>query len=305
MRFGASSAGSLGLTLLCGTVLFVGCSGDDGGSGDRAGGATSKGGSAGSTTGGTGGSTGGTGGSTGGTGGSTGGTGGSGGMVTDRCVGAMAVDPGLLTDFDAALTGGGFYIYQDKTEGKAGTTTPDATPAVPVITPEEGGYAGKGLHFVGEGFAADSWGAGMGIWLDPCLDPSAATGVSFYVNSDVALRVGVVTPETQSTEFEGTCTLGDSCKNNTVAVADTGGEWAIVELEWTEFAGGTVMPLDPTGVTGIDIGIAPPAGTAAEWGFDVFIDDVSWMGESTGSGGAGGAPAGGAGGEPAAGAGGG
>ncbi len=290
MRLGASTAGGFGLALLCGTFLFVGCGGDDSGDdSSRTGGAGGKGGT--SSTGGAAGTstTGGAGGTTGGTTGTGGSTGGTGGTPVDACAGAMTVTGGVITDMEvsaAMFTGGGYYIYSD-TAG--GTTTPTGA----TITPEAGGHVGNALHFSGTGFPSTSWGAGVGIWLT-CVNASGVDGISFWMKNDVPVKVSVSQPSTQAVMYGGTCTA-TNCTNNAAPNVAANASWTQVDVQWSSFTGGTA-PLESNHITGIDFQIPMPAGTTADWGFDVSVDDVSWLGGTTGAGGGGGAPSSGSGG---------
>ncbi|HVJ22256.1 MAG TPA: hypothetical protein VM686_42915, partial [Polyangiaceae bacterium] len=217
MRFRASTAGGLGLTLLCGSFMISGCASDSGGARN---GATGSGGSAGSqATAGTGGSTAGTGGATAGTGGTaTAGTGGTGGSVATVCPTPMAVEGNVISEFEgttptfgaAGEFAGGYYAYSDTAKG--GTTTPDTSTPGTELMPVTGSHEGNGLHYAGTGFAADSWGAGFGVWIT-CADASTVDGVALWVKNDQPLRVAATIPGTQSASSGGECTALD-CKAN-------------------------------------------------------------------------------------------
>jgi hypothetical protein len=296
MRFRASTAG-LGLTLLCGSMMYAGCASSDNGGDGRNGGATSKGGST---------SNAGTGGSTGGSGGQTtskGGSGGSGGGTATVCSKAEAISGELISDFEAEAAtfmtdelNGGYYAYGDP---MGGTTVPDTSTPPTMLEPEAGDHDGNALHYSGSGFPSSSWGAGFGIWLRPvsdgtaCADASGVDGISFWAKNDRPLRVGATIPGTQAVADGGECAAA-SCMPNSFTV-EPNADWTLIEIPWEDFTGGTA-PFSPDAVLGIDILIGTQ--TDDDWSFDVWVDDLMFMGgePSPGGGGAGGggsAPTGG------------
>ncbi len=200
----------------------------------------------------------------------TGGVAGTGGVPADVCAVAAMPSNSSITSVDgtsSTFTGGGYYIYADSF---GGSTTPNATNGQ--ITPVEGGYFGNALHFTGTGFPESSWGAGVGVWLS-CVDASIYDGVGFYYKSDQALQISVSIPATQAVMYGGTCTA-TACTNNSTSV-EASENWIQVAILWDGFVGGSA-PMDPTGITGIDIQIPAPIGGVSPWGFEVWLDEFAW-----------------------------
>ena len=292
MRIGSKASG-IGLVLICGTMAFVGCGGSDGDDG----GSRASGGKGG-TTGGTGGTTGGTGGSTGGTtggtggstGGTTGGTGGTGGAAPVCPTAEALTAPEILNFDDGAVqnTGPtlGMYVYS----AEGGTITPAQGLEVDGIT-EPGANATTGaFSFVGTGFPADAYGGGLGVWMN-CRNASTATGVKFWLKSDMPLVVKVEVPGNKKFADGGECMGVDAaCQPARLQVDATGGEWKEVEVPFSSLTGGMpVTTFDPAKVTGIGFEVVKPAAPEAGWGWDVSIDEIEWMGVEGGNG-EGGAP---------------
>jgi hypothetical protein len=273
-------------------MAFVGCGGSDGDDGgSRASGG--KGGTTGGTAG-TGGSTGGTTGGTAGTGGSTGGTtGGSGGSsgAAPACPTAEAVagpeiltfDDGVVQDAAPSL---GMYVYA----AEGGTITPAAGSEVEGLAEPGADGSTAAFHFVGTGFPADAYGGGLGVWMN-CRNASEATGVKFWLKSDVPLLVKVEVPGNKKVADGGDCVGDDTaCQQARFQVEATDGEWEEVEVPFSSLTGGKpVATFDASKVTGIGFEVVKPAAPEAGWGWDVSIDEVEWAGVEGGDG-AGGAP---------------
>jgi hypothetical protein len=211
----------------------------------------------------------------------------------NACTRAKLAQPGLVTNFEgesATFEGGSYYMYKD--EADRGETWPDAG-ASSTLVPVSNGFEGKGLHLEGDFFRATSWGAGFGIQLE-CTDIGSVAGIRFWLRSmyAVPIHVGVATVETQSTEFGGNCT-DMPCIAHQVTVFPPA---APDQFEWREM---TVLFDDLTAADALDssqvIGINF-AGVPLDdgWAFDIWVDELRWIGEDEAAAGAGGQSSGGA-----------
>lgn len=281
MRMDSKALG-IGLVVLGGALGTLGCGGDDGSGSARPSG--SRGGTTGTNTdAGTGGTTGGTTGTsdntTGGTAGTTTGTG-ENTSVPPSCPTPEAVTSPLILNFDDgnvqdAAPSLGMYVYA----AEGGTITPaQGAEAQGLATPGANGTT-SAFRFVGSGFPADAYGGGLGVWMN-CRDASSATGLKFWLKSDVPLAVKVEIPANKKATEGGECTGDDTtCQHARFQVEATGGEWKEVEVPFSALTGGKpVSTLDPSQITGIGFEIVKPEAPAAGWGWDVSIDEVTWLG---------------------------
>ncbi len=206
---------------------------------------------------------------------SAGGSSGSGGTTTMAvCPTPAVATAGVFNDLEGVDASGnefqndissGWYLYGDT---KSGTVTPAFT------TPKDGIKAGNGgmvFEVTGASMAADYWGVGAGMWLTPCLDASALTGLTFWVKSDAAVKIELANPGTTSTTYGGECTAVSCTANGTTTPANASG--SVVQLPFTSFTGGTTT-FDASKLHGIVFTVSAPGG--APWNFDVALDDIGF-----------------------------
>lgn len=161
-------------------------------------------------------------------------------------------------------TSSGWFLYFD--EGHAGTIAPSASmPLLGVVA----GNGGSVFRVTGTALAVDFWGAGAGLWVSPCVDTTAVTGVTFWLKSDRPVVVSVMTPATTPVSGGGTCT--GPCIANSAASLPAKPQGETVMLPLTSFAGGSAA-LDRSRITGVIFTINAPGGAA--WSFDVQLDDL-------------------------------
>ncbi len=281
---------ALSLVVFSSVVGFAACSdGTSGGSrpDPQATGNTGNTGKGGSSTGGTGSSTGGTGSSTGGTGSSTGGTGSSTGGTTSAsgftCAGTQLTSA-EITDFTtmgamntwgaAPALSGGVFVYP---------------PAMTVDT-------SAGVLNV-SGSVADY--SGFGLWFTACSDATAFDGISFDISGNVGTSAKItVALQTHSdypintVDMKGGCAFASAATQYTDCVYPTvtkdvpeGG--GTVTVAWSEFAGGKpVATGDASEIVGIQWSFAWAMGSTA-YPIDVDVDNVHFLGDTVGAGGAG------------------
>jgi hypothetical protein len=142
------------------------------------------------------------------------------------------------------------------------------------------------FHFTGTGFKPASYGGGMGIWLD-CADAESAgaTSIEYYFKGDHDVLVYLETPSTMQVANGGNC-IGDD--NTCVAPHYTqaaSNAWVKTTLSWNDFVGGLSAgaPAEPdlTRIEHLRFAVvktdAETAGTL-DWGWDIAIDEVRWVG---------------------------
>lgn len=272
---GSLNAKRMLMAATCGALWLAGCGGGEGTPRPE------NAGGAGGTTGGTGGTTGGTGGTNAsGSGGTGGSAAGSAGMAVDECPTRMPRTGGVINDVEAVGTvdaerrrfpsdDGGWFIYHANPSDMQCTDSCTTTPprdgsgefTLSPTMPERDGST-NALHVVGSGFPSTAYGGGIGMYLDCASLDAAITGVSFWYRSDVPLTFGVST--------------GLPSADHTAAVP-AAEEWTQMEISFSS--------LSPSNVDRAVFGamfwrISVPPGTTADWGFDVWLDDVSWIGGS-------------------------
>jgi hypothetical protein len=296
----ASKVTGIGLVALaCGALLVPACdSGGDDASGPTAG--TGGSATAGSNTGGTttaGSTTGGTAGST------TGGTGGNTTQVAATCPGVVPAS-GLIADFGAAPDAGGKYEWgsadQGMTDFWGGTFT---YPAALELAFADGAMTAAG-HITEY--------AGFGLYVQNCANASSFEGVRFKIKGNPPMGKMNFALQTNKNEWatgvKGSCMAPDAQKfvncvhpSFPITVTDA---FTTIDVKWADLKAGKPAAdatTDGSDVIGLQF-ILPWADKAAPYDASITIDDVEFIGEGGGVGGAG---AGGAGGDPMAGAGGG
>jgi hypothetical protein len=227
-----------------------------------------------------------TGGSGAGTGGSNAGTGGSaagsGGMVADMCPTRMPKAGGVINALEAVGMeatdtehrrfptgdGGWFIFHASPDDAQCPTDTCMTTPprndhgefaladTMPARDDSE-----KALHFVGTGFPSTAYGAGVGFYLDCASLGDAVTGVSFYYRSDIPVTFGI------AMGLEG------QSVDHTTTVPASPDEWAHAELPLTMLSP-AINDRSVFGTMFWRLGV--PTGTTADWGFDFWLDDISF-----------------------------
>jgi hypothetical protein len=256
------------IAVMCGAIWVAGCGGGEGNPRP-----TDSAGAGGS------GATGGAGGS----GGSAGAAAGSAGMPVDDCPTRTARTGGIINELEEVGTtdatdtehrrfptgDGGWFIFHaspdDAQCGDTCVTTPERNDhgefTLSPTMPARSGST-NALHFVGTGFPSTAYGAGVGFYLDCASIGDAITGVSFYYRSDIPVTFGLATG------------LTGASVDHTTSLAASPTEWTHAEV--------TLASLSP-GVTDRSIfgtifwRLGVPAGTMTDWGFDFWLDDVSWI----------------------------
>ncbi len=89
--------------------------------------------------------------------------------------------------------------------------------------------------------------------------------------SDIDLNVEIIEPTT-SAPPDGTCSGNCVHNHTTIAAAAT---WTKFSFNWTDFTDGNI-PLNPSDIQGVSF-VTVPQTSGSSWGFDVWIDDVSYM----------------------------
>jgi hypothetical protein len=161
-------------------------------------------------------------------------------------------------------TSSGWFLYFD--QDHTGTVMP--TPTMPQL----GVVAGNGgnvFRVVGTALAVDFWGAGAGLWVSPCIESTALTGVKFWIKSDRAVVVSATTPATTPVSGGGICI--EPCVANSAAALPAKPQGEIIMMPLSSFAGGSA-PLDRSKLTGLIFTVNAPG--AAAWSFDVQFDDL-------------------------------
>jgi hypothetical protein len=154
--------------------------------------------------------------------------------------------------------------------------------------------------------------SGFGVWFTSCIDASAYSGLSFDISGDVGpsatIKIGLQTNGDFPVDvlgMKGACTFATEATKYTECVTpivakDVPESGGTITVAWSEFAGGKpVATADPSEIVGIEWSFswAGPSDTAYE--ADVTVDNLRFLGEDSGGGGAPGA--GGNGAEPGAG----
>jgi hypothetical protein len=132
---------------------------------------------------------------------------------------------------------GGYLFHQEQPD--AGTTW-SSTPVF------EGGWGTPGYQSEGALYykiekPAQSWGAGLGIWLgtnvNACVDASAFSGIKFALKASSLSGLVTVTIDTNATIAppNGTCTLGAECRPYK-AIIDSTEAFSQYSLAWSDFA---------------------------------------------------------------------
>lgn len=160
-------------------------------------------------------------------------------------------------------TSSGWFVYYD--EVSAGTVVPSKANPAQGILPGNGGNVFRG---VGSGLAAGFWGAGFGLWVNPCIDTNGTSGVKFWLQNDLPVVIELMTPATTAIAGGGTCAA--DCRGNSAAPLPPSPNGGPVMLPYSAFSGGSA-PFDPKRLTGIIFTVNAPGG--APWNFDISVDD--------------------------------
>lgn len=258
------------IAVTCGALWMAGCGGGEGNPRpDNAAGT---------------GATGGSGAGTGGTGAGTGGSGaGTGGMApVDMCPTRTPRTGGMINDLEEVgseatdtehrrfpTNDGGWFIYHaSPADGQCGDSCTTSPPrdgqgefTLEDTMPARSGSE-KALHFVGTGFTGSAYGGGVGFYLDCASIGEEITGVSFYYQSDIPVTFGV------STGLEG------ASVDHVVSLEASPGEWTHAEISLESLS----PPITDRSVFGTFFWrLVRPASVASDWGFDFWLDDVSWV----------------------------
>jgi hypothetical protein len=146
--------------------------------------------------------------------------------------------------------------------------------------------------------AASDWGGAMGLWMDPCIDATAAQGISFHVRGPTPAGTGSVgldmedtsPPDEDNPAGGGTCIAApdSECEgpNAEFTVTDA---WIQIQLAWSDFtpgvgSSGASVPASGDNITGLNFGahmewMEDPANPgnwiAVEAPYELVIDDVA------------------------------
>jgi hypothetical protein len=259
------------------------CVSNDDGDGDGDGAATGStaAGTGGSSTGDTSASSGGT--TATGTGGTTSGTGGggTGGTPEEACLTPTPTPGGPITPVESITaperfdtnTGGWFIFHANPGDSECmtcTTTPPRDGPYTLEETDPPRGDSTMAMHWVGTDFQPGAYGGGIGIYIDNCAAvASDVTGVSFWYRSDIALLFG-------SNQLN---------VDHTIDLAPVE-DWTEVIVSWDDL---TPEGFDTTKIGGFFWRVVPPPMVMEDWGFDVWLDEINWVGGmAPGTGGTGG-----------------
>jgi hypothetical protein len=223
-------------------------------------------------------------GATGGTGAGTGGTGGSGagtgGMPVDECPTRTPRTGGVITPVEEVGTAdmehrrfpandGGWFIYHANPADNQCTevcmTTPPRDGAGEfTLSPTMPARSGStnALHVVSNDFPGSAYGGGIGVYLDCASLSEEITGVSFYYRSDRPLTFGVASG------------LPPVDHNTSIAAAS---DWTHAEIMFEDLAPAT---FNHAILGSMYWRVAAPAGGTDPWSFDIWLDDISWIGGS-------------------------
>jgi hypothetical protein len=283
----ASRFAGLGVCVLLGGVLAVPAC-DSGGSGDEPTGG-SAGSHAGSVSGGSGGASAGA--TSGGTAG--GGSGGGTAQVVTQCPGVKPSSP-LIADFSMALTLDGKYEWGSTIKGTTdfwgGTFNyPDAL----ALSFTDGAMTAAG-HITEY--------AGFGLYVQNCADGSAFEGVRFKIKGNPPMGKMQFAVQTNKNEWatgmKGSCLAADAQKfidcvhpSVPITILDAN-EFTTIDVKWSDLGAGkpaAAAKTDGSDVIGLQF-ILPWAEKATPYDASISIDDVEFIGEGSGTGGAGNEP---------------
>ena len=182
----------------------------------------------------------------------------------------------------------GLYNSNDK------TGSPQMTIAGP-------GYSSSKYAATISNTAATQWGGQLGMWMG-CIDASAYSGISFWVQGTVPDDKGTLVVATEMTsapdstgEGGGTCTsTGDTCKPAQMDFPVTS-TWSQVLVPWATFTGGTAngsaVPLTGDKITGLSWGAHVKYAQMGDGGYgpvsssySMTIDNVQVIGATACSG---------------------
>jgi hypothetical protein len=166
----------------------------------------------------------------------------------------------------------GLYVYTDNQNDDTPWSYGSIFPAPgddlsEALTP---GVVGKAFQLFGYDFVPGSWGAGVGLYMD-CIEANTATGITFFVKSDVTVRVSVTIPQNQPFFDGGEC-QGDYsvCVQNYVDLGPSP-EFSQVTLLWGAFQGGKPGFFDPARIVGINFQALFPGS-----GFSLSVDELEF-----------------------------
>ena len=158
-----------------------------------------------------------------------------------------------------------WYVFRDVNH--TGTITPAAMKDG--ITSDHGGHA---FAFAGRDLHQDFWGAGLGMYVEPCVEAGSKTGVQFWLKNDRPVDVSITTLETTSISDGGTCTNSCSANKTSFPVPVSSGG-TTVQLAFASFSGGSAA-LNKSAITGLVFTVNKPNNSA--WAFTVAVDDIGF-----------------------------
>lgn len=216
---------------------------------------------------------------------------GGGGSTSSGCPQAGGTnDAPLLDDMEdgnsTISSGGGrlgyWYAFNDGTAAGMQTPASGADFMMSAISGSRDSST-QAAHTSGSGFADF---AGMGFSLldsggKNCpYDASGYTGIRFWARGNVTVRLSVQMPDTVPSAQGGTCSA--MCFDTHGAVANLTNEWQPFEFEWSELGQqnfGAVVTFDAARILAIQFQ------TESGNNFDFWVDDIEFMGGSSGGGG--------------------
>ena len=192
-----------------------------------------------------------------------------------------------MEDGNSTISPGGgrlgyWYAFNDGTAAGMQTPTSGADFTMSSIS---GGRDSsmQAAHTSGTGFA-DFAGMGFGL-LDSAgkncpYNASGYTGIRFWARGNVAIRVSVQMPDTVPPAQGGTCS--SMCFDTHGAPVNLTNEWQPFEFDWAQLRQqnfGTPITFDAGRILAIQFQ------TASGNNFDFWVDDIEFMGGTSGGGG--------------------
>lgn len=165
---------------------------------------------------------------------------------------------------------GSWYAYNDGT----GTTTPTEFET----SADTRTGSTKALHTTGADHT--DYGGGFGFSM-ACVDATAYSGMSFMAKGTGKLYVTVATAETRPKGSGGDC-VSAHCNDNFGKIFELTADWAQYSLTWDELyqvGWGDPATFYDSHIVGADFSAYNP-GDGLPYGWDFWIDDVSFTGGS-------------------------
>lgn len=198
-------------------------------------------------------------------------------VATGHCPLIDDLEDGNASLIAADGRAGSWYSFDDKT----GTVMPAST-VDPMVLKAEALWSGDrskyAMHTVGTGHTDFGGGLGFGMGAGTCYNAVAYDGMSFWAKGvDTKLWVTVAVPETRKKENGGVCE-GMGCGDDFGYAVVLTAEWKQYNFKWsqlTQMGWGTKAVFHAGEITGVDFRVASDA---KPYGWDFWVDDVSFTG---------------------------